>query len=143
MSRLQKSAWGNLAAAVGFILFTGPATAFLALTNAHGAVYVAVCVIVPCLLAPVFYVWRRKMSFRTYLDEREKLIFDRASLLASAVVAAFLMAICIVPFFLLGGQNLIRVYFLPVIFLSTIFVAQLVHSSAILIQCAWEDHDAQ
>ena len=143
MSRLQKSAWGNLAAVVGVMLIAGPETAFLAHTNTHGAVYVAVCAIVPCILAPVFYVWRRKVSLRTYFDEREKLIFDRASLLASAVVAAFLMGICIVPFFLLGGQNHIRVYFLPVIFLSTIFVAQLVHTSAILIQCALEGHDAQ
>lgn len=143
MSKLQKSAWGNLAAVIGIMLIAGPATAFLAHANAHGVIYVAVCVIVPCVLAPVFYVWRRKMSLRAYFDEREKLIFDRATLLASAVVTAFLMGVCIVPFFLLGGQNLVHVYFLPVIFLSTMFVAQLVHSSAILVQCALEDEDAQ
>ena len=53
-----------------------------------------------------------------------------------------LAGICIVPFFVLGGRNVICVYYLPVVFLSTLFTAQFVHSAAILVQCALEDDNA-
>ena len=143
MSKLQKSAWVNLVAAVGFMLIGGPGTSYLAKVNAHGIVYVLICLIVPCVLAPVAYIWYRKKSLEAGFDEREKMINRQAFTISALVLAFFLMGVCVVPFFWLGGQSLIRVYYLPVIFFSTLFTAQFVHSAAILVQCAREDNDGQ
>jgi hypothetical protein len=142
MSKLQKSAWVNLAAATSCMVVGGLGTAFLAKVNARGMVYVLVCLIVPCVLGPVAYTWYRKKSLEASFDEREKMIYSRAFTLSAIVLAFFLMGVCTVPFFVLGGQSLIQVYYLPVIFLSTLFTAQFVHSMAIIVQCAREDDDA-
>ncbi len=139
MSKLQKSAWVNLAGATCSLLIAGLAFAFLTKMNARGIVYVLVWLVIPCVFAPATHVWLRRKSLEAGFDEREKMIYKRAFAWSAWVLMVFLAGICIVPFFLLGGQNVVRVYYLPLIFLSTLFVAQFAHSMAILVQCELED----
>jgi len=139
MSKLQKAAWFNLAMGTGCTLLTGAFFAFLTRTNARGLVYVAISLVSACVLTPVFYMLYRRKSLESGFDEREKAIYKRAFALSAWILMVFLAGICIVPFFFLGGQNVIRVYYLPLIFLSTLFVAQFAHSMAILVQCELED----
>ena len=88
----------------------------------------------------VFY---RKKSPEAGFDEREKMIYRRAFWMAACALTVFLGCICIIPFFVLGGQNVIKVYYLPLIFLGSLFASQFVHSVAILVMCALEDDDGQ
>jgi hypothetical protein len=126
MSALQKSAWVNLAA-----------------MNTKGLGYVVTCFVVACLLTPTFYFLYHTKAPEARFDEREKLIYGRAFSLSAWVAMVFLAGICIVPFLVLSGQNLMHVYYLPVIFLSTLFTAQFPHSAAILVQCEFEEQNGQ
>lgn len=143
MSKLQKTAWFHLAVVIACVLIGG--ICFFALTrmNAKGVGTIVVVFVVACVSGLGTYLVRRKRGFEAHLDERERLIYKRALEWAFVATIALLAGICIVPFFILGGQSVIGVYYLPVIFLSTLFAAQFVHSAAILVQCAREDDDAQ
>jgi hypothetical protein len=135
MSKLQQSAWYNLAGSITCTAIGGLCFAALTRTNAKGFDYILICFVVACLITPPTYIlWSRK-SLEARFDEREKMINARAFIISAFVLIAFLAGLCIVPFFLLGGQNVIHVYYLPVIFLATLFVAQFAHSMAILVQC--------
>ncbi|MBN1361321.1 MAG: hypothetical protein JW993_12045 [Sedimentisphaerales bacterium] len=143
MSKLEKAAWVNLAVVIACVLIGS--IGFFALTrmNARGVGNIIVVFVVACVSGLGTYLMRRKRGFEAHLDERERLIYKRSLEWAFVAAIAFLACICIVPFFVLGGQNVIRVYYLPVVFLSTLFAAQFVHSAAILVQSAREDDDAQ
>ena len=143
MSKLQKSAWFSLVLVLGIVLIAG--TGFLISThmNASGVAGVVVFFVVGCVSGLVFHLVWRKRGFEARLDERERLIYKRALEWAVSTVFVFLACVCIVPFFVLGGQNVVRVYYLPLVFLSTLFTAQFVHSAVILVQCAREDNDGQ
>jgi hypothetical protein len=143
MSRLQKAAWFNLVFVIGCAVFAG--TGFLVLTymNARGVAGIVAFFVVGCVSGLVSHLVWRKRGFEAHLDERERLIYRRSLEWAAFAAIVFLCGMCIVPFFVLGGRSVIRVYYLPVIFLSTLFATQFVHSAAILVQCAWEDDDAQ
>lgn len=143
VSKLEKAAWVNLAVVIACVLIGS--IGFFALTrmNARGVGNIIVVFVVACVSGLGTYLMRRKRGFEAHLDERERLIYKRSLEWAFVAAIAFLACICIVPFFVLGGQNVIRVYYLPVVFLSTLFAAQFVHSAAILVQSAREDDDAQ
>ncbi len=76
-------------------------------------------------------------------DEREKMINRRAFIVAAVAMAIFLGCACTLPFAVLGGQSVIKVYYLPLIFIGTLLTAQFVHSAAVLVMCALEDDDGQ
>jgi uncharacterized membrane protein YhdT len=143
MSRLQKAAWFNLAMGAGSALTAGLCFALLARLNAKGMDDVLIFFIVACVLTPILYILYRKKSFEAGFDERENMIYRRAFTLSAWVLMVFLAGICIVPFFVLGGQSVIRVYYLPLVFVSTLFTAQFAHSVAILVQCELEEDDGQ
>ena len=143
MSRLEKSAWVNLAVVIACILIGSIGFLVLVRMNAKGVGNIIVVFVVACVSGLGSYLMRRKRGFEAHLDERERLIYKRSLEWATVAALAFLACICIVPFFVLGAQNVVGVYYFPVVFLSTLFAAQFVHSAAILVQCARENHDAQ
>ena len=143
MSRLQKAAWFNLVVITICLIISIPCLFFLARVNAKGIEYLLTCFVIACITTPVFYILYRKKSYEADFDEREKMINRRAFSFAAMGLTVFLACVCIIPFFALGGQNVIKVYYLPLIFLSTLFAAQFVHSMAILIQCSMEEEDGQ
>jgi len=143
MSKLQKSAWFNLGMVTLCMIIAMPCFFFLTKRNAKGVDYMLICFIVACITVPVTYILYRKKSYEADFDEREKMINRRAFSFAVMGLTVFLACVCIIPFFALGGQNVIKVYYLPLIFLSTLFAAQFVHSMAILIQCSMEEENGQ
>jgi hypothetical protein len=143
MSKLQKSAWFNLVLGAGACLLAGLVFGALARLNARGLDQVLVFFTVGCVVTPTFYSLLRKKSFEAGFDERERMIYGRAFTLSACVLMAFLAGVCVIPFFLLGGRSVIRVSYLPLILVSTLFVAQLAHSVAILVQCEREDDDGR
>ena len=143
MSKLQKSAWFNLGMCTVCISISALCVYFLASRNAKGVDYLLVCFIVACLTAPITYIAYKKKGIESGFDERERMIYRRAFSIAVIGLIVFLACVCVVPFFALGGQSLIKVYYLPLIFFSSLFAAQFVHSTAILIQCALEEEDGQ
>jgi len=143
MSKLQKSAWINLIAVSMCSIVGGAGFSLLFLLNAKGVGLIFIFFIVGSLTGLGICALYRKKSPEAGFDEREKMIYRRAFGMAACALTIFLGCICIIPFFVLGGQNVIKVYYLPLIFLSTLFASQFVHSAAILVMCALEDEDGQ
>ncbi len=143
MSKLQKSAWINLIAVSMCSIVGGAGFSLLFLLSAKGVDLIFIFFIVGSLTALGICTFYRKKSPEAGFDEREKMIYRRAFWMATCALTIFLGCICIIPFFVLGGQNVIKVYYLPLIFLSTLFASQFVHSAAILVMCALEDDDGQ
>jgi hypothetical protein len=141
MSRLQKAAWLNLIVVSIGTIVGGAGFSLLVLLNTKGIDYIFIFFIVGSLTGLGIYMFYRKKCPEAGFDEREKMIYKRAFGLTACAITIFLGCVCIIPFFILGGQNVIKVYYLPLIFLSTLFVAQFVHSVAILVQCALEEED--
>ncbi len=143
MSKLQKSAWINLIAVSICVIVGGAGFSLLVFLNAKGIYLIFIFFIVGSLTGLGIYMFYPKKCPEAGFDEREKMIYKRAFQLAACALTLFLACVCIIPFFVLGGQNVIKVYYLPSIFLSTLFAAQLVHSTAILIQCSLEEENGQ
>ena len=141
MSKLQKASWFNLGMCTVCILITALCICHLTSINAKGIDYILICLITGSITGLVVYMLLQKKGFEAGFDEREKQIYRRAFIWSAGALAAFLGCVCFIPFFVLGGQNVIKVYYLPLIFLSTLFTAQFVHSMAILIQCSMEEED--
>jgi uncharacterized membrane protein YfcA len=142
VSKLPKAAWFNLTGMIVCVLVSSLGFVALTRTNARGVTYIVVVFVVGCVSGLGAYLVSRKRGFEGHLDERERLIYKRSLEWSAFAAIGFLGGVCIVPFFLLDGQNLVHAYYLPVIFLSALFAAQFVHSAAILVQCALEDDDA-
>ncbi len=141
MSKLQKAAWFNLGMATLFTTIATSGIMYLTHMNAKGVIYVLICLIISCFMIPWLYVFYRKTSIEASFDEREKMINRRAFILSAFALTIFFGFISLIPFFVLGGQNVIKVFYLPLIFLGSIFTAQFAHSTAILIQCLLEEED--
>ena len=143
MSKLRKSAWINLIAVTICAIVSGAGFSLLSHLNAKGVDFIFIFLIVGSLTGLGICVFYRKKSPEAGFDERERMIHRRAFAMATCALTVFLACICIIPFFVLGGQHVIKVYYLPLIFLSTLFAGQFVHSAAILVMCALEDDDGQ
>jgi len=143
MSKLQKSAWFNLD-----FLTIGSLFALLCFTIAAGRIekvfnYINVILVLLmiCFIIPVIYIIGQKKSYEAAFDEREKMINQRATTLSLWGLVIVLYLDCFVPFVALSGGNIIKVVFLPVIFICTVLTAQLIKSIAIIVQCALEEED--
>ena len=143
MSRLQKAAWFNLVMITICIIISIPCLFFLARRNAKGIDYLLICFVIACLISPVAYLLFKKKSFEACFDEREKMINERAFTISVLGLIIFLACVCTIPFFILGGQHVLKVYYLPLIFFCSLYAAQFVHSTAILIQCTLEEEDGK
>lgn len=143
MSKLQKSAWFNLIMVTVCTIIVLINIFLLARHNAKGIDYLIICLVVGAVATPTLYILQKKKGIESKFDEREKTINRRAFVISVFGMVVFLAGACIIPFFVLGGQNVIKVYYLPVIFFSSLFAAQFVQSMAIIIQCAMEEDDGQ
>ncbi len=143
MSKLQKSAWFNLGLITIGCLFALLCFLLAASRIEKGFNYINVilCLITMSIIIPVVLIIHRKKSFEAGFDEREKIINQRATTLSLSGLVIFLYFACFIPFVALGGGSTVKVIYLPVIFISTVFGTQLVKSMAIIIQCALEQED--
>ncbi|MDT8300361.1 MAG: hypothetical protein RQ760_02685, partial [Sedimentisphaerales bacterium] len=124
MNKLQKSAWFNLGMVTACMIISMPCFFFLTRRNAKGVDYILIFFVVASITTPMFYFLYRKKGYEADFDEREKMINKRAFSFAAMGLTVFLACVCFIPFFVLGGQNVIKVYYLPLIFFCTLFAAQ-------------------
>ena len=145
MSKLQKSAWFNLGLITIGSLFAMLCFILAASRIEKGFNYINVILFLVMLfiIIPVIYIIAKKKSYEAGFDEREKMINQRATNLSLSVVIIFLYLACFIPFVALGGGNIIKAIYLPVIFICTVFTAQLIKSIAVIVQCALEEADGQ
>ena len=141
MSKLQKSAWVNLGLVTVGLLIAMICFVFLSKINARGIDYIIISLVVVCIMAPFEYIHYKKKSYEAGFDEREKMISKQAFNISVFGLVVFLGLVCIIPFFVVGGGNTIKVIYLPIVFLGALFTAQFVHSMAIIIQCALEEEN--
>jgi hypothetical protein len=141
MSKLEKSAWFNLGLGTLCTLFSMLCFVGFATRNAKGIDYIFIILFTACLTAPVAFILCKKKGYEAGFDEREKMISERAFKISAFGLMVFLGLICIIPFFVVGGGNVVKVLYLPLIFFSTLFAAQFIYSVAILIQCVLEEEN--
>lgn len=141
MTRLEKNAWvelitGAVCSAIIAIAFT-----FFAANNVSGISYIVIFILAGSVSGAAFGIIAFKIESK--YDEREKQIRRKAS--TSAIIAMFIYMwiFCLVPFFLIGGKGKIAVYILPIILWGSLLIAQVAHSSIIIIQCTKERADEQ
>lgn len=139
MSKLQKSAWFNLFMGTVCTLFSAICFVILATRNSKGIDYVFIFLFTVSLTAPAAFLLFKKKGYEAGFDEREKMISERAFKISACGMVTFLGLICIIPFFVVGGGNVIKILYLPFIFFSSLFAAQFIYSIAILIQCVLEE----
>lgn len=143
MSQLQKAAWFNLglitiSSLFALLCFTVAASR---IEKGFNYVNVILCLIMMCLIIPAVIIIARKKSYEAGFDEREKTINQRATSLSLSGLIIFLYFACFIPFVALGGGNIIKVVYLPVIFVGTVLAAQVIKSIAIIAQCALEQEN--
>lgn len=143
MNRLQKSAWFNLILVTVCVAVAGSLFSVMTSLNVKGIGQLSIFMITGCLSALGVNMVLRKKGFETGFDERERKIYWGAFIWSAYVLLIFLACVCIIPFFVLGGRKSVPVYYLPLIFLSALFIAQFVHSAVILIRCSQEEENGQ
>jgi hypothetical protein len=143
MSKLKKSAWFNLGLITISSLFALLCFTVAASRIEKGFNYINVILflLMICLIIPVIYIIAQKKSYEAGFDEREKMINQRATSLSLSGLIIFLYLACFIPFVAFGGGNIIKVVYLPVIFICTIFTTQLIKSIATIVQCALEEQN--
>ena len=141
MSKLQKSAWVNLGLVTALTLTNMLMFVFMAKNNAKGIDFIIVGFVPACIATPIIYIVLKKKSIERNFDEREKMVSKRAFIIAVLGLFIFLLIVCFVPFFVVGGGNVIKVIYLPIIFYSTLFVTQFIYSMVVIIQCTLEEED--
>ena len=140
MSKLQKSAWINLAGAVSLIVTAGIFLEMLIYINAQVHILFLLLAL-PVGIVAGFACYIRSISVENRLDEREKTISRKAAHCAGITFALFLAFTSFGIFFVTGAKNNIPVYMLPLLVLTGLFIAQLIESATILIWCAKEQQD--
>ncbi len=139
MNKLQKRAWYELAGVVAAVIIAAIGLTVLVHINAKGIIGLVTFTISFLIIGLVAFVGNIRIYAQ--FDEREKKIYNKAFALAAG---AFTLCTCFISFcvfFIAGGKSLIPVYIPPAIFLASLFTAQFVQSTAILIQLAWEQAD--
>lgn len=143
MSKLQKAAWFNLGLVTTSSLFALLCFTVVASKIEKGFNYInaILCLVMFCIIVPVTFIIAKKKSYESGFDEREKIINQRATSLSLSGLIITLYLACFIPFVALGGGNIIKVVYLPVIFICTMLATQLIKSIAIIVQCALEEQN--
>ena len=85
-----------------------------------------------------FIFFRRKQSrAEVDSDERDKLISKRALIATYFFLWCLLIAICVIPQFVIGQEHRIPLGALPLVLLGIMIICNLVYSAVILAQYGW------
>jgi len=138
MNRAQKIALYNLIVLIASLTLTGAAVGILAIVlgmpRALGGLgFLGIGGLIG--LSPILF---RKKRGQLGLDERDWLIYNRASLVAYSVFWVFFTAACMIPWLVLEAGAKIRVVVLPCMLAGGFVIVQLIQSIAILIQYRWD-----
>ena len=138
MNKTQKAAWINLAggvmglAVVGFL-----AAEILVFKRLPETLIVKLWLpIALLLLMGATFVWLRSTQSAAEVDsdERDKLIQNRAILVAFVSVWILLAAATLIPRWLIGIDGLVPVWVLPFVSVTILLVVMLVYCVSVLIQ---------
>ena len=139
MNREQKMAWS-------MVIMTG--LAFVVSCIAVAILYVKVGMpkallgfLLMCLsgLAGISFFIFRKDKGKIILDERDRLIKERAKLGGFTASYLFVGMVCMIPFFIFGPDRAISVTWLPNIFIGAGISHAFVYSVVILEQYGWRE----
>jgi len=139
MNRLERKSWLELAGVAVCMALTGVCVAILVHLDSKGMDRLLIGGTVGLIAGLVVCV--RSASAEAKLDEREKAILRKAFAWASKVAIGFWGGSSFVAFFVVGGKGKIEVYFLPLLFVAGLFLAQFVQSAVVLIQSAREENE--
>jgi hypothetical protein len=142
MNKAQEEAW--------ILLFLMPICAAICGALAIGLAYVEAVSFVRLLIEFVLFVifggflwlwpflrkrWREKKQ--VVFDERDQLIHKRAVLAAYVVLWLYLVAVCVIPWWLVGPHGSISANMLPFILIGALAIFTFVQNLAVLVQYGW------
>jgi hypothetical protein len=136
MNRLEKKAWFNIGGVMLCVIIAGPGIWWMVRNNTKGPV-----VLIPFLISGLIgglVTYLRNIKSWADLDEREQKIAAKARMLSNCVFIIFLWCMTFAIFFMVGANNPVPSYLLPVLFLSGILLMAFVQSAVILAQFAKE-----
>lgn len=127
MTKLQKDSLINFILVTVSMLISIACFTLMRKFNTRGVEYVVIVLVSGsiCGLAGMIFV---KKHFR-YLDERQLLLCLKASRLSAYTFVIYIIALCMIVFFIIGGKGKIDVYYLPVAAFIGLFLSQLVETS--------------
>ena len=143
MNRAQKIALYNLIVIIASLTTTGAAVGILAIVLGMPAAlgglgFLGILGLIG--LSPILFF---KKQGQLGFDERDLLIYNRASLVAYSVFWVLFTAACMIPWLILHTGATIPAVALPMMLGVGFFVVQLVQSVAILVQYAWGGKDGE
>lgn len=137
MNRIQKIALYNLIVIMASLTITGAVVGILTVAYGMpkalgGLGFLGIAGFIG--LSPILF--RRKRG-QLGFDERDLLIYNRASLIAYSIFWVFFTAACMVPWLVLERGATIRIVVLPCMLAGGFVIVQLIQSIAILAQYGW------
>jgi hypothetical protein len=139
MNRLEKKALANLGGMILCVIIAGLGIWWMVRYNIRGPMALILFWISGLIASSVTYI--KSIKHWAKLDEREKNIAQRAGRLSNGVFIFFLYCASFTVFLVVGANNPVPAYFLPVLFLSGLFLMVFVYSAAILVQFSRERND--
>lgn len=139
MNRAQKIALYNLIVIIASLTTTGAAVGILAIVLGMPAAlgglgFLGILGLIG--LSPILFF---KKQGQLGFDERDLLIYNRASLVAYSLFWVFFTAACMVPWLVFERGARIPVVVLPCMLAGGFVIVQLIQSIAILIQYGWRN----
>jgi len=139
MNRAQKIAWFNLIVIVASLDISGTAIGILTIVYGMpkalgGLGFLGILGLIG--LSPILFF---KKQGQLGFDERDLLIYNRASLVAYSLFWVFFTAACMVPWLVFERGARIPVVVLPCMLAGGFVIVQLIQSIAILIQYGWRN----
>ncbi len=134
MNRTQKIALYNLIVIISSLTITGAAVGILAIMYGmpkalSGSGFLGILGLIG--LSPILF---RKKREQLVFDERDLLIYRKATIAAYSTFWIFFTTVCMVPYLVLDRGATIRVVVLPGMLAGGFIIFQLIQSISILIQ---------
>ena len=140
MNTPQKNAWISLLFVVPLWLIFGQLPILLIYIEGPSPLHLfsfAASTIVGGLSWLLLLIWNRKAQRE--FDERDKLIFTRATLAAYTVLWLYFVGSCIYSWLSVAPERLVSVNVMPIVIIGGIVVFHLAQSVTTLIQYGWRE----
>ena len=137
MNRGKKIALYNLIVLIAGLTIAGAAVGILAIVYGMPKALAGLGFLGTAGLVGLSPILFRRRAGQLAFDERDLLIYNRASLVAYSVFWVLFTAACMIPWWILETGASIRVVVLPCMLAGGFVIVQLIQSIAILVQYGW------
>ena len=137
MNKAQKMAWYNLTVIIASLTISGTAIGILTILYGMPTALGGLGFLGIAALIGLSHILFRKRRGQISFDERDQLIYRRATLAAYSTFWFFFTAACMIPWWILEAGARIPVVLLPCMLTGGFIIVQLVQSVAILVQYGW------